>query len=116
MHCEHVLGARRCWGSLHPAYAASKGGIVALTRQLAVEYGPFIRVNAVLPGPIATAAWDDIPEEHVLAAAAATVAGRLGQPEEVAAVVCFLASTDASYITGASLLVDGGFVATRGTR
>src|SRR5439155_4441291 len=47
----------------HPAYAAAKGGIVALTRQLAVEYGPRLRVNAVVPGPILTAAWDRISEE-----------------------------------------------------
>lgn len=99
----------------HPAYAAAKGGIVALTRQLAVEYGPRIRVNAVLPGPIRTAAWDGVSETD-MAAAADTVAGRLGQPEEVAAAVCFLASPDAAYVTGTSLLVDGGYVATRGTR
>lgn len=101
---------------LHPAYAAAKGGIVALTRQLAVEYGPRIRVNAVLPGPILTAAWDGVSDADLAAAAADTVAGRLGRPEEVAAAVCFLASPDAAYVTGTSLLVDGGYVATRGTR
>ena len=93
----------------HPAYAAAKGGLTALARQLAVEYGPQVRVNAVLPGPILTAMWDGIGEEVRTASAAATVAGRLGRPEEVAAVVAFLASDDASYMTGASVVVDGGW-------
>ncbi len=93
----------------HPAYAAAKGGLLALTRQLAVEYGPGVRVNAVLPGPILTAAWDGIGEADRERSAAATVAGRLGAPEEVAAAVAFLASADASYITGANLVIDGGW-------
>lgn len=90
-----------------PAYAAAKGGLVALVRQLAVEYGPEVRVNAVLPGPIRTPAWGAAPKpgRHV----ARTVAGRMGTPEEVAAVVAFLASDDASYVTGASIPVDGGW-------
>jgi glucose 1-dehydrogenase len=94
----------------HPAYAAAKGGIVALTQQLAVEYGPEVRVNCVLPGPISTAAWRGLTEEAKQRAAAGTALGRMGRPEEVASVVAFLASDDASYITGASLLVDGGQV------
>jgi len=93
----------------HPAYAAAKGGIIALTRQLAVEYGPDVRVNAVLPGPIQTRAWDSASQADLERAAASTAAGRLGRPEEVAAAVAFLASDDASYITGTTLLVDGGY-------
>jgi NAD(P)-dependent dehydrogenase (short-subunit alcohol dehydrogenase family) len=93
----------------HPAYAAAKGGIIALTRQLAVEYGPEVRVNAVLPGPIRTGAWDSASAADVERAAAGTAAGRMGRPEEVAAAVVFLASDDASYVTGATLLVDGGY-------
>jgi NAD(P)-dependent dehydrogenase (short-subunit alcohol dehydrogenase family) len=93
----------------HPAYAAAKGGIVALTQQLAVEYGPEIRVNCVLPGPILTAAWEALSPDEMDHAVAATAAGRMGRPEEVAAAVVFLASDDATYITGASLLVDGGY-------
>lgn len=92
-----------------PAYAAAKGGLTALTRQLAVEYGPQVRVNAVLPGPILTRAWGEIGEADRERAAAATVLERLGTPEEVAAVVAFLASADSSFITGASLVVDGGW-------
>ncbi|MGH9094193.1 MAG: SDR family NAD(P)-dependent oxidoreductase [Acidimicrobiales bacterium] len=92
-----------------PAYAAAKGGLCALARQLAVEYGPAVRVNAVLPGPILTPNWRDVSPADREASSEATVAGRLGTPEEVAATVAFLASRDASYITGASLTVDGGW-------
>lgn len=96
-----------------PAYAAAKGGLVALSRQLAVEYGPQVRVNAVLPGPILTGAWAAIPQEARDRSAAQTVAGRLGAPAEVAATIAFLASDDASYVTGASLVVDGGWTAVK---
>jgi NAD(P)-dependent dehydrogenase (short-subunit alcohol dehydrogenase family) len=93
----------------HPAYAASKGALLSLCGQLAVEYGPRVRVNAVLPGPILTAAWDRVPEEDRARSVAETAAGRFGTPEEVAAAIAFLASGEASYITGSSLLVDGGW-------
>ena len=93
----------------HPAYAASKGGLTALTRQLAVEYGPDVRVNCVLPGPILTPAWDGITDEDRARSVEQTVAGRFGRPDEVAAAIAFLASGDATYITGASLPVDGGW-------
>jgi NAD(P)-dependent dehydrogenase (short-subunit alcohol dehydrogenase family) len=97
----------------HSAYAAAKGALCALARQLAVEYGPAVRVNAVLPGPVLTRAWDGIPDAAREASARATVAGRLGDPAEVAAAVAFLASDDASFITGASLVVDGGWSVVR---
>lgn len=93
-----------------PAYAAAKGGLCALVRQLAVEYGPTIRVNAVLPGPILTPVWDGVSDQDRLMSAQATALGRLGTSDEVANVVAFLASDDASYVTGTSILVDGGWV------
>jgi glucose 1-dehydrogenase len=96
-----------------PAYAAAKGGLVALARQLAVEYGPALRVNTVLPGPIRTAAWDWVSAEDQASSVAETVAGRFGTPEEVAAAVAFLAAPEAAYITGTSLVVDGGWSATK---
>lgn len=97
----------------HPAYAAAKGGLCALGRQLAVEYGPSVRVNTVIPGPVLTAAWEGITEQAREASIRATVAKRLGDPAEVAAAVAFLASGDASFITGASLVVDGGWSVVR---
>ncbi|MFG2504743.1 SDR family NAD(P)-dependent oxidoreductase [Streptomyces rubiginosohelvolus] len=93
----------------YPAYAASKGGACALMRQLAVEYGPDVRFNSVLPGPIFTEVWDTVSEEDRRISADATALGRLGAADEVASAVAFLASSDAAYITGTELVVDGGW-------
>lgn len=97
----------------HPAYAAAKGGMIALTRQLAVEYSP-ARINAVLPGSILTRIWDDVSEDDRAAASRLTTLGRLGRAEEVACAIAFLAGDGASYITGTTLVVDGGLMAWRG--
>lgn len=92
----------------HPAYAATKAALTALTRQVAVDYAP-VRVNCVLPGPILTPAWDGIDDDARARSVAQTPLRRLGKPSEVAAAVSFLASEDASFVTGSSLVVDGGW-------
>lgn len=90
----------------HVWYAASKGGIDSLTRGLAREVGKEgIRVNAVSPGPVATEMLDPAKQER---AAGLSPVGRIGRPEEIAAAVLFMASAEASFVTGANLAVSGG--------
>jgi 3-oxoacyl-[acyl-carrier protein] reductase len=93
------------------AYSASKGGIIGLTRTWARELGPKgITANAVAPGFIDTEMVRSVPPKVVDAVVARTPAGRLGRPEEVAAVYVFLASDLASFINGAVVGVDGGLL------
>ncbi|MGV3768592.1 MAG: SDR family NAD(P)-dependent oxidoreductase [Sphingobium phenoxybenzoativorans] len=91
------------------AYQAAKGGVCALTRQMAMDYGrENIRVNAVLPGPTITAAFAQVPQSYVDICARRMPILRVGQPDETAEAVAFLASDAASLITGISMPVDGG--------
>ncbi|MCH7788460.1 MAG: beta-ketoacyl-ACP reductase [Acidobacteria bacterium] len=90
-------------------YAASKAGLIGLARSLAREFGSRgITANIVAPGPIATEMLDQLSEDQRAAIISMVPIGREGQPDEVAAAVCFIASDDAAFITGAIIPVDGG--------
>jgi NAD(P)-dependent dehydrogenase (short-subunit alcohol dehydrogenase family) len=95
------------------SYSASKAGLIALTKSMAAEWAPAdVRVNVVSPGVIDTSMvriMDD-PASGTAWLKARVPMARLGRPEEIAAVVCFLASDDASYVTGAELIADGGYM------
>jgi NAD(P)-dependent dehydrogenase (short-subunit alcohol dehydrogenase family) len=106
------VGAIAPWAKGAP-YCASKGGVLALTKVLAIEYGPWnIRVNALSPGSIVTpnllSAMENRGTREILEAK--TVFHRLGQPEEIASVAAFLASDEASFITSANVVADGGYL------
>ena len=109
INCGSVGGIRAWRGGA--AYCSAKGGLLALTKVLAIEYGPWnIRVNTVSPGAIMTPHLEAVIEhdniyEKLLSG---SVFHRVGKPEEVANAVLFLASDEASFITGVNLVVDGG--------
>jgi NAD(P)-dependent dehydrogenase (short-subunit alcohol dehydrogenase family) len=105
-------------GSFSPAYSAAKGGIIALTKALAADFGQYnIRVNCICPGAIETPMLARVidfqgdPEEVRQQRMSNYPLGRFGNPEEVAQTALFLASDDSSFVTGATIIVDGGFTA-----
>ena len=92
-------------------YAAAKGGLVAFCRSLAREAAPFsVTVNAVAPGFVDTALLARLPAEKLAKYLEGVPLGRIGTPDEIAAVIDFLASEEASYVTGQTIAVDGGLV------
>jgi NAD(P)-dependent dehydrogenase (short-subunit alcohol dehydrogenase family) len=94
------------------AYASTKAGILSLTRSAAVEYGQQgIRTNAVVPGPVGTPLFEAFPDEFQAGAEQFNPQGRRGTPDEIAAIVAFLLSGEASYVNGAAYNVDGGELA-----
>ena len=97
------------------AYSASKGGVLAMTRELGVQFArEGIRVNALCPGPVATPLLMELFAKDPERAARRLVhipMGRFAEPEEIASTVAFLASDDASFITASTFLVDGGLTA-----
>jgi 3-oxoacyl-[acyl-carrier protein] reductase len=107
VNASSVVGLYGNFGQTN--YAATKAGVIGFTKTWARELGPKgVRVNAVCPGFVKTPILETIPEEVMQKMVAKVPLGRLGQPEEIAAVYAFLASDDASYLNGAVIEVSGG--------
>ena len=100
----------------HAAYCASKGALLALVRQVAIDYGPGIRINVLCPGPVDTPLiWDSAsafpdPARAVADVAQKTLMKRLGTPDDIARAALFLASDESGWTTGTSLTIDGGIM------
>ena len=107
VNISSIVGIHGNWGQTN--YAASKAGIIGFTKALARELGSRnVRANVVVPGYVKTQLTDVLPDEAKSAMLESTPLGRLGDPEDVAGAVRFLCSKEASFVTGAVLLVDGG--------
>ncbi|MBU8789256.1 MULTISPECIES: SDR family NAD(P)-dependent oxidoreductase [Bacillaceae] len=100
-------------GALFPHYSAAKASVINLTKAMAFEYSRNgIRVNSVSPGFVETSLVDAENEKLLKIVKKKTTMNRIGQPEEIANVIAFLSSKEASYVTGTDMLVDGGFMLT----
>jgi 3-oxoacyl-[acyl-carrier protein] reductase len=107
INISSIVGVHGNWGQTN--YGASKAGIIGFTKSLARELGSRnIRANVVAPGYVKTALTEVLPDEATAAMVQQTPLGRVADPEEIAGAVRFLASDQASFITGEVLLVDGG--------
>jgi NAD(P)-dependent dehydrogenase (short-subunit alcohol dehydrogenase family) len=111
-----IVNTSSIWGVAgteeYVGYQATKGAVVLLTKSAALTYvGDNVRVNAVCPGLVMTPMLDDEPEESIAAVVAATPMKRGASPREISYGVLFLASDEASYVTGTELVIDGGFLA-----
>jgi len=107
VNISSIVGVHGNWGQTN--YGASKAGIIGFTKSLARELGSRnIRANVVAPGYVKTALTEVLPDEATAAMVQQTPLGRVADPEEIAGAVRFLASDQASFITGEVLLVDGG--------
>jgi len=107
VNVSSIVGVHGNWGQTN--YAASKAGIIGFTKSLARELGSRnIRANVVAPGYVKTQLTEVLPDEATAAMVTNTPLGRVAEPEEIAGAVRFLASDQASFITGEVLLVDGG--------
>jgi len=107
VNISSIVGIHGNWGQTN--YAASKAGVIGFTKALARELGSRnVRANVVVPGYVKTQLTDVLPDEAKSAMLESTPLGRLGDPEDVAGAVRFLCSEEASFVTGAVLLVDGG--------
>jgi glucose 1-dehydrogenase len=93
----------------HTAYETVKAGLLGLTRSLAVDYGPTVRVNALAPGGVDTRLWERVSPAERQATIDATILKRLATPEEIAEGVYFLVSDRSAFMTGACLVIDGGW-------
>jgi NAD(P)-dependent dehydrogenase (short-subunit alcohol dehydrogenase family) len=111
-HGGSVINTASLGGLVHEAglgvYNTSKAALIYLTKQLALELSPKIRVNAVAPGVVRTRLAEALWKEHEQELAAAIALNRIGEPDDVAAAIVFLASDAAAWITGETMVIDGG--------